>query len=128
MPQGLVKITSYAERHWLKEQLAWGLFSLYQSLLEMQQMLPLSLCQEPRRYFFIMCIVKLTGLMSIQASDYWLKQFKEAGCPHHDLIGTAQINTFSPLIVGRFAWAFFDDEVVLTQDKCFHPTLLAQPN
>ena len=89
-------------------------------------MLPLSLRQEPGRYLFVACIVKLTGLTNTQASDYRLKRFKEAGCPHHDLIGTARINALSPLIVGRFAWAFFDNEVVLTEVSVSIP--LSQPN
>lgn len=73
-----------------------------------------------------MRILGLTGLTSTQASDYRLKRFKEARCPHHDLIATARINALSPLTVGKFMWAFYDDEVVLTQGKCFHLALLTQ--
>jgi len=64
--------------------------------------------------------------MNTQAYDYRLKRFKEARCPHYDLIATARINALSPLTVGKFAWAFFDGEVVLTQGKCFHLTLPTQ--
>ena len=64
--------------------------------------------------------------MNTQASDYRLKRFKEAQCPHHDLIATARISALSPLTVGKFGWAFFDGEVVLTRGRCFHPTLPTQ--
>lgn len=57
--------------------------------------------------------------MSFQASDYRLKRFKQAQSPLCDLIATARASALSPIIVGRFAWVFFNNEVTLAQGEYF---------
>jgi hypothetical protein len=50
-------------------------------------------------------------------SDYRLRRFKQAQTPHYGLIATAGVSALSPIVVGTFAWAFFNEEVTLTQGK-----------
>lgn len=43
----------------------------------------------------------------------------EAQAPHYDLIATARVSALSPIIVGTFGWAFFNNEITLTQGEGF---------
>jgi hypothetical protein len=55
-----------------------------------------------------------------------MKKFKRAQSPYYDLIATARVSALSPIIIGKFAWAFFNDEVTLTQGECFYFVLSTQ--